>query len=215
MATITISRQYASGGDEIAARLCELLGYRYFDKRLMAQVAADMGLAESEIVDFSEDNYQVRGFLDRLLGRSETVAHVGAWTEDATGTRTRAVEALDEVATIKLVQGAIQAAHERGRVVIVGRGGQAVLRDRPDVLHVRVVAPLDTRNMRVHEAQKVSLAAAQDIVVTHDRAAAAYLRRFYEIDWADPMHYDLVINTGKLSFEAAAELIAHAVGSLA
>jgi hypothetical protein len=62
MAVITISRQYSSRGDEIAARVCVMLGYRYFDKRLMAQIASETGFSESEMIDFSEDDYKVRTF---------------------------------------------------------------------------------------------------------------------------------------------------------
>ena len=67
MAVITISRQYGSGGDEIAAQVCERLGYHFFDKNLMAQVANDVGLSVQEVVDFPEDDHKVRGFLDRLF----------------------------------------------------------------------------------------------------------------------------------------------------
>ena len=68
MTVITISRQYGSGGDEVALRVCEMLEYRYFDKMLMRQVASEVGFSAGEIVDFSEDNYKVRSFLDRLFG---------------------------------------------------------------------------------------------------------------------------------------------------
>ena len=74
MAVITISREVGSGGDQIARRLCELLGYRYFDKTLMAQVAKEQGVSDTEVVDFSEDKYRLRGFIDALLGRSARVA---------------------------------------------------------------------------------------------------------------------------------------------
>src|SRR5688572_12664634 len=99
MTVITISRQYGSGGDVIAARTCEMLGYRYFDKRLMADVALDVGLSPTEIVDFSEDNYRVRGFLERLLGggrNPRVVAQVGRWTEDTRGARIKESAELDE-----------------------------------------------------------------------------------------------------------------------
>jgi CMP/dCMP kinase len=59
VAVVTISRQYGSGGREVAARLCELLGYRYFDKDLMSEVAHEVGLSPQEIVDFPEDQHQV------------------------------------------------------------------------------------------------------------------------------------------------------------
>jgi len=71
-------------------------------------------------------------------------------------------------------------------VVIVGRGGQAILQDEPDTLHVRIVAPLDARAQNLHQRENYSLGGAQDIAIKRDRAAADYLKRFYNIDWDDP-----------------------------
>ncbi len=213
MTVITISRHYGSGGDEVAARVCELLEYRYFDKRLMAQLASEMGLAPTEVVDFSEDNYEIRGFLDRWRG-PRVVAQIETWQKDETGTVTRAVEKLDEADSINLVQGTIQAAYKYGNIVIVGRGGQAILKDKPGVLHVRIQAPLDARVLRLHQRENFSLGWAQDVAIKHDRAAADYLKRFYNIDWADPLLYHLMINTGRWSIEAAAQLITKAVSYL-
>ena len=216
MAVITISKQYGSGGNEIAARVCETLGYRYFDKRLMAQVASETGLSESEIVDFSEDDYKVRNFLDLLFGAStpRTVAQVRSWKEDGTGVRVPEVKPLDENQAISLVQSIIKASYKQGNVVIVGRGGQAVLKDRLDALHVRIQAPLETRRWRIHQQEGIDLEFAHDVVIERDQAAADYLKRFYGIDWADSTLYDLVLNTGKLSLEAAAHLIVNAVRCL-
>jgi cytidylate kinase len=217
MAVITISRQYGSGGDEIAARVCEMLGYRYFDKSLMSQVAADVGLSPTEIIDFSEDNYQVRGFLERLFGRgrnSRVVAQVGRWTEDTKGARVKELAELDEAQTITFVQSIVEAAYRHDNVVIVGRGGQATLKDRPGVLHVQIQAPLELQSQRLHELEKVSLAEAREIALKHDRATADYLKRFYNINWLDPYLYDLVINTKKFKVEDAAHLIVNAISYL-
>lgn len=222
MAVITISRQYGSGGDKIAARVCEMLGYRFFDKRLMAQVASEVGLSEQEIVDFSEDNYKVRGFLERLFGgrSSRTVAQVRTWIETPSGLRTAAVRELDENQAIDLVRSAIRAAYEQGNVVIVGRGGQAILKEKADVLHVRIEAPLDMRLERVQVRENITLAPAaqrevvEDIVAQRDAAAADYLKRFYDVDWSDPSLYHLVINAGRLGTEAVAHLIVSVVSHL-
>jgi cytidylate kinase len=217
MTIITISRQYGSGGDEIAARVCEILGYRYFDKNLMAEVATDVGLSPTEIVDFSEDNYHVRGFLERLWsgGRSSrVVAQVGRWTEDTSGARVEELAKLDEAQTITFVQSIVEAAYRHGNVVIVGRGGQAILKDRPWVFHVQVQAPLALQSQRLHEIEKVSLAEAREMAINHDRATADYLKRFYHINWLDPQLYDLMINTTKFKVEAAAQLIASAIRHL-
>ena len=222
MAIITISRQHGSDGDEIAARVCEMLGYRYFDKNLMAQVASEMGLTQEEVVDFSEESYKPGGFLDRLLGRRRrrVVAQVGTWTEDTSGARRVEQEQLDEEWAAAVVKGAILATYRHDNFVIVGRGAQAILQDTPGVLHVRVEAPLDTRLSRVLYRESTGLVPeiergiATAKVTERDQASAAYLRRFHDIDGADPMLYHLVINTGKLGVEAAAQLIVNAVSYL-
>lgn len=213
MATITISRQFGSGGDEIAARVCEMLGYRYFDKSLMAKIITETGLTESEIVDFSEDNYKVRGFLDRLLsGRgSRLVGQVATWKEDTGGIRTKEMTILSEAQGIALVQTAIRKVYQQGNVVIVGRGGQVILKGMPGVLHVRIQAPLEARFRYIATSEKLHLMGLRKEIAEHDEAAADYLKRFYDIDWSDATLYDLVINTTRLNVEAGAQIIVDAV----
>lgn len=217
MTTITISRSYGSGGDEIAMQVAKQLEYRYFDKRLLAQVASEVALSEVQMVDFSEDTYQTRSFLDRLFGRSSPVlaeAQIRVWREDPTGVRRQEVERLDEEYVLSLIQGVILAVHRKGDIVIMGRGGQAILKEMPDVLHVRVDAPLVDRVRRVQEQEEISQNEAQERVIQRDKAAADYLKRYYGIDWSDPMLYHLVINTGKLDIPIAVHLISEAVKKL-
>jgi cytidylate kinase len=222
MAVVTISRQYASGGDEIAARVCEILECQYFDKALMAEVASEIGLTGDQIVDLSEDDYQVRGFLRRLLGRrgSSTPAQPRTQRPTSETAQPLTMAQLDEESSIRMVRATIEAAYEQGDVVIVGRGGQAILQDKPGVLHVRIEAPLEQRvnRVRYQEMQGLEpgfqLRSARERIAERDRAAAAYLRRFYDVDWADPSLYHLVIDTAKWGMESGACLIAHAAGCL-
>jgi cytidylate kinase len=221
MAVITISRQYGSGGDEIAARVCEILGYRFFDKALMAQLASEVGLSEGEVVDYSEASFKSRNVLDRLVsllttppGEAPTVAQVSTWQRDATGTKVRAVEEVGEERSVAIVGQTILAARKVGNVVIVGRGGQAILKDKPGVLHVRIEAPLEARIQRIQEQQKLSERDAERLISERDRSSARYVKRFYDADWSDPMLYHLVINTGRWGTEAAAQLIVSALSHL-
>ncbi|MCS6845975.1 MAG: cytidylate kinase-like family protein [Caldilineales bacterium] len=211
MAVITVSRQFASGGDEIAARVCELLGYSLFDKTLMAAVAAEAGLTDTEIVDFSETSHRGRSFLDRLLGRRITVAEVRSWREDVRGVRTPTVQRLTDEQAIGMVRATLEAAYRRGDVVIVGRGGQAALKGRPDVLHVRIEAPLEHRIQRCMDELDLPQVEAELLIEERDRAALDYVQRYYGINPADPQHYHLVINTGLLDLETAADVIVLAV----
>ena len=213
MAVITISRQYGSGGDEVAAQVCDMLGYRFFDKRIMAGMASEFGLSAQQVVDFSEDMYEVRGFLDRLRG-PRVVAQTRVWTQDASGRRVQEIEELDEEQAITMVQGIVQAVYKDDNIVILGRGGQAILKDMPGALHVRIEAPQDARVQRIQDQEDVSQQAAEKTVVERDRATADYLKRFYDVEWSNPAHYHLVINTGKLGVDAAAHLIVNALSYL-
>jgi cytidylate kinase len=76
MTVITMSRQIGSGAAEVANRLCDELGLVAVDKRLMLRVATEVGLPDQEIIDYSEEQYKTRGFLERLFGRNPPVAEV-------------------------------------------------------------------------------------------------------------------------------------------
>jgi len=204
MAAVTISRQIGSGGEEIARRVCDLLKYRYFDKQLMIEAASDVGLSRDHVIDYSEDRYELQTFLARLFRAGpRPVKRVSVRTEDASGRVNLTAETIDEGQYVALIKTAVRAAAEQGDIVIVGRGGQAILQDRPDVLHVRVVAPDGTRIARLQEEEGLTIEEAQAKIARQDRATAEYLGRFFGIRWDDPALYHLVINTGKLSIEGA------------
>jgi len=208
MAVITISRQTGSGGDEIAARVCDLLGYRYFDKQVMLEAAAAAGLCEAEVVDFSEDHYKVRDFLSRLLrSRPRTVRQVLFREEEHKLIDTLTAHDMDEARCADLVRYAISSAYEQGDIVIVGRGGQAVLHNKPGVLHVRIIAPRPQRIALVQERCNVTAEVAAARVDASDRARAAYLRRHQDAAWDDPALYDLIINMAHLDMPTAVDLI--------
>jgi cytidylate kinase len=215
MAVITLSREIGSGGEEIARRVCDVLKYRYFDKQLMLEAAAGLGLPRDHVVDYSEDRYQVQNFFARLFRSGpRPVKTFPVELMDAAGNVTLTDATVNEERYVDLIKNAIWAAHTAGDVVIIGRGGQAVLQDRADVLHVRVVAPLAVRVERLQRVEKTSLDEAQQKISRQDRATAEYLARFFGIRWDDSTLYHLVVNTGKLGIEGAVQLIVDAVVQL-
>jgi len=215
MAIITISRQFGSGGDEIAARLSMKLSYQIFDKRQIARAAHEIGLTGQDMIDFSEDDYKIQGLFDRLFNRTRPIAQVRVWKESPAGARTFETELLDEEQATGLVQSAIRAAYRAGDTIILGRGGQVVLKDKPGVLHVRIEAPLEDRIERMADEVGITPDEARDSIMEHDRNAAEYLRRFHREDWSNPLLYHLVINTGKVDIEDATQLIITAVSMVA
>jgi cytidylate kinase len=213
MAVITISRQYGSGGDEVVSRLCELLGYRLFDKRMMAQIASAAGLSSKEVIDSQEERHQILSFFDRLFGHKVTEAWVSK--DEASGARTVELGELDSKRYVAVLRDLIQTAAQQGDVIIMGRGGQVVLKDQPGVLHVRLAASFEERVRRVSEQQRFSNPqAARDFVAGRDRAAMDYLRTYYNVDWDDPTLYHLELNTGLWDTESAAQIVADVVRRL-
>jgi cytidylate kinase len=215
MAVITISRQYGSGGDEIAAQVCRMIGYRLFDQQMVLRAGAEAGLSSQEAVDYSEENYRLQGFFDRLYGRTRQAAQAWTWVDESP--RTRIDLPLAEETAIWLVRRAVHSAYKAGNLVILGRGGQMLLRDCTDVLHVRVEAPLEERIQTVREKlletgpddrdMIEARRAARELIDSRDEAAADYLKRYYGVDWADPLLYHVVINTGRVEIEQAAQAI--------
>ncbi len=211
MAIITISRHYGSGGDEIAERVCDILGYTYFDKNLIAKVAAEVGaFKEEQIADISEDTYMMRNFMERLFGGRRIKIQTGYLG----GTKASQIQSLNGEQGVALMRSTIMGAYQHGNVVIVGRGGQAILREQPSVLHVRITAPLGARVMRVKERKNITLGEATDLTKSKDLATETYLREFFDIDWNDPLLYHLTINTGRFDIDGAVEIIVSALSRL-
>ena len=155
MAVITLSRQLESGGDEVARLLCEKLGYAYFDKQAMVNVGKEMGLAAGVVEGAANFKPAAKTLLERWFGSAQrlTGGDPSSWTFPALN------DALQDLTIGNLVE-IIRAGYARGNVVIVGRGGMAALQDKPDVLHVRILAPLALRVRRCvpagqhHDADK-------------------------------------------------------------
>jgi cytidylate kinase len=166
MAVITISRQHGSGGHEVTRLICERLGYRYFDKELMVQLGAQIGLKPDQVVDLPEDKHHVQNLVERLFANAPNpLGDPGEWVLQAK------LDAQQEL-SVQAFQSLIRAAHEHDNVVVMGRGGQMALHDTPDVLHVRLVAPLELRIQRVQENAGLTADAARARVSQRDQASA-------------------------------------------
>ncbi len=214
MAVITVSRQFGSGGNEIVDQVCQLSSCRCFDKHLIAQAAIEAKLSEQEIIDFSDEAFTGKSFLDRLLGRSRPVGQVRVWKKHMDGTPYVVDMPVSEQNALSMVQKAIQAAYHQGDWIIVGRGGQVLLKEFRDVLHIRIEAPLEDRIQRVKVQYKLERRPAQDLIEEKDAASALYLKTFYNTEWADPNLYQVIFNTGTLDLNLAAHFIAEMMGCL-
>ncbi|MDA0746691.1 MAG: cytidylate kinase-like family protein [bacterium] len=226
MAVVTISRQLGSIGDLVAQRASELLGYDLVDKNLITEVAREANVPESEVEKYDEQTQgAIKQFIHSLItpSRSVPVPPAMLWglefpyevsaallADDAALNEEKHI--LDQKDYLKFLQATVHRLSKRGNVIIVGRGGQTILRNEEHVLHVRTVASLDMRIRTVMERRKIaSEKDARNMIAKSDKRRTAYLHDNYGIDWNDPDLYHFTINTGRTSLETAARLIEQAV----
>jgi cytidylate kinase len=98
-------------------------------------------------------------------------------------------------------------------MVLRGRGSQFILKDFADAFHVLIVAPAELRVMRVMQDAKIDEDSAKKEIKRVDDSNREFIKRYFKADLEDSVHYDLVINTGRLAFETAASLIEQAMHS--
>ncbi|MFT5365981.1 MAG: cytidylate kinase [Candidatus Latescibacterota bacterium] len=220
MSAITISREYGSGGRTIAAKVAEALGYENVDKDLLVAVAREAQVPVSEVERYDEQpehpalrilrKFLTPGYADTLTGLSEYEWWATATVPELSNQQDKALATLDEEVYVKLTAEVATRMADQDKVVIVGRGGQAVLKGRADVLHVRVVAPTDFKVSIVTEREGLDGDAAVKHMKQMDERRRTYLRRHYDIDLTDSRLYHVTVNTGLLGMDSAADLVAEA-----
>jgi len=188
MSVITISREFGSMGTLVAEKAAHALGYRLADKATIGHILKDYGLCNLE-----EEYRSIPGFWDRF-----DIA------------RMRQRETL-----LTMLNHCLQALARQGEVVIVGRGGFAVLAGLADVLNVRIQAPQAVRARRLVDAPTIGdPGVAERVVPENDHLQKAFIKSVYGLDWDLAKAFDLVIDTGKITPELAADLVVRAARAI-
>ena len=200
---VTITRQYASGGSEIARLAVQRLsGWTLIDNEFVEQVAELAGLPREEVARREE---RTPGLLERL---ARTLAVGAPEMFIATGEHPVPVDtAAEEEAIVKTTERVIEEAASEGRVVLVGRGAQAVLATRPNALHVYVVASKPFRRKIAIDRLGVNPAEADKVMQETDAHRDEYVKSHYGRNRQDFTQYDLVLNAERLGFDGAAAVI--------
>jgi cytidylate kinase len=201
MRAVTISREYGSGGGEIATRLARQLGWKLIDHEVVVRVAQELGVSEAEAEVYDE---RTESTVSRILSSLQAIQPVLPVAPPML--LTTDPRAYNE-ARRRVIEGAVVAGH----VVIVGRAAQVLLAQRRDVLHARVVAPLASRIAYVMQREGLDQAAAAARTQLKDRDRARYLQVEHNQHPEDARLYDLVVNTGILDLDSAVALLALAL----
>lgn len=189
MPIVTLSHEIGAGGPEIGQQLADRMGYRYVDHELISDAARRYGLLEEKLSHLDESKPSLFERFDAETRRYITV-----------------------------IQTALYDFAEHDNVVLMGRGGQWLLRGIPHVLRVRVMAPFDVRVKRLGKklagpmGEQTNPRTVTELARRDDAEKSGRMRYLYEVGITDPALYDLVINTEKLSVGAAVGLIAGVLG---
>jgi len=196
---ITVTRQYASGGSDIARLVAKALGWTLIDNEFVDQVARMAGLPAEEVAQLEE---RAPGLLERVA-RTLAVASPEMFITTASAPRPEG----DEATIVKMTERVIAEAAAEGRAVLVGRGAQAMLAKRENALHVYVVASKPWRRKLAVERLGVDPANVDKVVDETDKQRDHYVKSNYGRDRHDLTNYDLVVNAETLGFEGAAALM--------
>jgi cytidylate kinase len=197
MGVVTVSASFGAGGTEIAPAVAERLRLPFHDRVIPAQVAGRLGVPVAEAE--ANDETITRG-LWRL------VRSLGTMPDPVGGvlpTPTLPDEGAYRVQTERVLEEIAAAAGG----VVLGRAAAMVLRDRPDVLHVRLDGPAERRL-----AAAVAHSGRPEEEVRRERDAVdagrvAYVRHFYRCDPAEARHYHLVVDSTVIPHDTVVDLI--------
>jgi cytidylate kinase len=193
MAVITVSRHPGSLGDTVARAIAERISYRLVERTELVQLAERIGGSDVAWDRAPELRERSPSFWERLNEERRRYASV-----------------LRRVTT--------QLAEE-GDVVIVGLGSGQLLKGLSNVLRLQVIAPMDIRLERVMQRGfddvpgPLTRDQARDLIRKQDREISGYMRYMFNIDWLEPHHWDLVINTGRFGVSETVEIVAAVVSS--
>lgn len=207
MSVVTIRGRLGSGAPEIGRGVAHKLHVDYVDREIIAEVAARLHRQEPDVIAKEMPPASLRGRIAEALERGFTMgagfegSYLPVWEMP-----------LDDTRYLEALRALIKELAAGRSIVIYGRGSQFILRDHPRALHVSVTAPVEVRLKRVMESLRLDEERARQEIARFDKSAREFIRRYFRAELEDPVHYDLVINTEHLTFEAATSIVVDALG---
>lgn len=181
---VTVEREYGCGGGEIAALLAARLGWKLWDQLLTEEIARLAHCSQAVVQQREErtDPLYYRLFKSFLRGSYEGSLNAPK------------LNLVDSEKIVKLSQRVVLHAAEKGNCVIVGRGSQLFLSNRPDTFRVFLYAPREDKVRRLRARGK-SEADAEELVDTVDHERANFIEKYFRINWPDRAVYHVMLNT--------------------
>jgi cytidylate kinase len=219
MPVITMSGNIASGAREVGQAVARELGIDFVDQQLMVQASQRCGVTIGTVAEHDERRGSFRERLSHLLrtvlersAASGADPLTGATGLEAVLSRSYADMAAEEPQLsdslyMQTMTDIIRELAARGNVAILGRGSQMLLAEMPGALHVLCVAPRHLRANRLAERDEIGMDEAMRRTHESDRAQCAFYKKFWRVEVEDPKLYDLTVDTSRLSYEIATDLV--------
>lgn len=188
---ITISREFGSGGRSIGKLVAEKLGYRFYDRELVKEVAKRSGFSPEFIEESGEYASAKSSLLFALATANQYAADALSMHDKLYIEQTRLIEELAE----------------QGNCVIVGRCADYVLRDRKDCLHVFIHADMESRARHIVERYGHTEKSPEKRLTEKDQRRKVYYKNYTGRIWGQAQNYDICLNSGVLTEESCAEII--------
>ncbi|MDR2357788.1 MAG: cytidylate kinase-like family protein [Oscillospiraceae bacterium] len=192
--TLTISREYGSGGRQIGEKLAEALGIGFYDKSIIKMAAEKSGLSP-DYIEKSEESIP-NTFLFNLKHSAFSSFDSVSFYETPTSDKMF----LAQSAVIKEISA-------RADCVIVGRCADYILRDESDTVRVFIHADTDERVRRAVESYNLPGENAAAAIKRIDKSRANYYKYYTNRLWGDFRNYDLSVNTSFTGIEGAVSVI--------
>ncbi|MFA6471412.1 MAG: cytidylate kinase-like family protein [Candidatus Latescibacterota bacterium] len=206
MAVMTISRLSGSGGDIIASQVAEGLGYGLVDSSIIIRVAEEAGVSieHAKSLDGRSTSKTIE-WLKSLIGPNteKFLREAGKHMDEASR--------LNQDGYFVYAKNLILELAKKGNVVIVGRGGQFILKDWENAFHVRIIADMQSRIYWIREHYKISEAEALDRIKKSDIVRRNFIERNFGVSWDDQLPYHGIINTSKMGVDLASTVLIEAV----
>ena len=192
---VTIEREYGCGGGEIARLVAKHLGWKVWDQLLTEEIArlANCSKAAVEVREERTDPLYYRLFKSFLRGSYEGSINAPK------------LNLVDSETILRITRRVVEHAAERGNCVIVGRGSQQFLKNRPDTMRVFLYAPREDKVRRLLARGK-SGQEAEQLVDTVDRERADFIQKYFNVEWPDRSIYHGMMNTA-IGDEAVLQII--------
>ena len=191
----TIGRQFGSGGRQVGKALAARLGIPYYDKELLAMAAKDSGFSES--LFHSADEKPASSLLYSLV--------MGNYPMSSGTLGFNEMPLNDQLFLIQ--SNTIRKVASKGSCIIIGRCGDYILKDDPDLISVFIHAPLEARVKRAVEVYGIPADRAEDICLKNDKSRANFYNYYSDRKWGMCRTYSISLDSSLLGIDGCVEEI--------